>query len=473
MDFQQWSIQDQVQFLKLCFPHKSTAGLEEYLHKNTQYNVEDILQYAEDAEEVEEAMVETNQEEHASKANIEALQHMFPGADIKLIKYCLERNAGDVDGASEDILAMMAEQCEITGEVSTVTRPPMSKVEVEDYLHNLFPNMTRKRLYGYYLKCQDLDLTVDRIIKGKLAEQELNDLCHIFPLESKESIQELINENDFDKVIDILCEKDSGDSSEESRGLFNPENADLYEMFPYNSASYINALCKMLPKEIVPDWIIENANDESKLPVDSDNAKPKPKQSSYSQVVKAKKTEQLSEMTFKTNFDYKDLREKDYKDLRDKDYKDLRDKANEAYKQSQEYFQQAMSVYNKGPHGKETAAYYAEQGRILSRKIKERNQEASEQIFKLNNPNYKNTNTIDLHGLYVNEAIKIVNECLDYWAYKYNNIKNPPPFVIITGRGRNSESGQSKLRGILLKHLLSKKWNVICRDPGSLSVLGH
>lgn len=77
----------------------------------------------------------------------------------------------------------------------------------------------------------------------------------------------------------------------------------------------------------------------------------------------------------------------------------------------QQFFDKASEAYSRGWGA--VAQYYAEMGNICSQQIKESNMAASTKIFNANNQDIKNNNTLDLHGLHVDEAINALKTALN------------------------------------------------------------
>ncbi len=85
------------------------------------------------------------------------------------------------------------------------------------------------------------------------------------------------------------------------------------------------------------------------------------------------------------------------------------------------------------------------------------NEAASINIFALNNANINESNTLDLHGLHINEAIKIFKEV---YTKKRNDLlsnnnkkKKKTYLFIITGCGRHSTNGIARLRPRMVSYL--------------------
>jgi hypothetical protein len=91
--------------------------------------------------------------------------------------------------------------------------------------------------------------------------------------------------------------------------------------------------------------------------------------------------------------------------------------------------------------------------------MKNSNHIASVNIFALNNANINDSNTLDLHGLHINEAIKVFKEVYakkrnDLYNNKNNKIKKQKTYLfLITGCGRHSVDRISRLRPKMMSYL--------------------
>lgn len=109
----------------------------------------------------------------------------------------------------------------------------------------------------------------------------------------------------------------------------------------------------------------------------------------------------------------------------------LRSEAKRTSEQSQRAYHSGMKAQAKTLSIKKTDLY---------RQMEEKNRQAAELFFKHYNQNRPN-NIIDLHGLYVSEALKYVEEKLDECR-----AKNISSLTIITGIGNNSPNRVAKIK---------------------------
>ncbi|XP_071786915.1 uncharacterized protein [Asterias amurensis] len=135
------------------------------------------------------------------------------------------------------------------------------------------------------------------------------------------------------------------------------------------------------------------------------------------------------------------------------DYVDYRAEATQHYRQRHEAFQKAAAAYKRG--FKDLASFYSQQGHLHTEKMKEANQRASEVILTSRNSLFSD-NTLDLHGLHVDEALLMLNKVLEekkaeFEAFSHQPhppVTKPPPrhMFIITGKGNHSRGGVPRIR---------------------------
>lgn len=77
----------------------------------------------------------------------------------------------------------------------------------------------------------------------------------------------------------------------------------------------------------------------------------------------------------------------------------------------QSYFEKAAEAHSRGWGA--VAQYYADMGHHHTKMMEFSNQQAVVQIFNANNPDYRNSNTLDLHGLHVKEAIGVLKDVIN------------------------------------------------------------
>ena len=98
------------------------------------------------------------------------------------------------------------------------------------------------------------------------------------------------------------------------------------------------------------------------------------------------------------------------------------------------------------------------QGRQQSIYMNSSNDVAAINIISLNNGDLNSSNTLDLHGLHVNEAFKMFKEIYlkkkeEYRCSSKNSKKQNRYLFVITGWGRHSVNKSARLRPQIMKHL--------------------
>ncbi|CAF3718712.1 unnamed protein product [Rotaria sordida] len=116
----------------------------------------------------------------------------------------------------------------------------------------------------------------------------------------------------------------------------------------------------------------------------------------------------------------------------------LRTEAQQLMFQAKAVSEQSQIAYRSGH--KSDAKILSIKKNDLYRQMNEKNQQAAELIFKHFNQDRPN-NVIDLHGLYVEEALQYLQKKLDECRSK-----NKSQLIIITGIGNNSPDKIAKIK---------------------------
>lgn len=126
----------------------------------------------------------------------------------------------------------------------------------------------------------------------------------------------------------------------------------------------------------------------------------------------------------------------------------------EAYDKASTYYRRSKSDHLMGA----AAIYYADQGKEHGAKLKKYSDMAAEALVSENSGEY----TLDLHGVTVQQALKIANERVTDWWVKTTSTDSRAvtPFHIITGMGTHSKGGVSKLGPAVSKMLLKGNWKI-------------
>lgn len=146
--------------------------------------------------------------------------------------------------------------------------------------------------------------------------------------------------------------------------------------------------------------------------------------------------------------------------------------ANENAIARHEAFNKASAAYRRSKSDHlmgAVATYYAEEGKTYNNRLKSYNDMAAEALVNENSSEY----TLDLHGVTVQQAMKITNERVTDWWVKTNSTddKAITPFHIITGIGSHSKNGESRLGPAVTKLLRNGNWKIEVNN-GHVRVLG-
>ncbi|KAJ7096412.1 hypothetical protein C8R44DRAFT_812981 [Mycena epipterygia] len=146
----------------------------------------------------------------------------------------------------------------------------------------------------------------------------------------------------------------------------------------------------------------------------------------------------------------------------DEHYMRLRAQANEEGDQMAKCFAESHEAYGRGDGA--GAKQLSNQGKEHQRKMISLNKEASDWIFIENNKDSK-PGEIDLHGLYVKEAIEHTDQALQEAKRKGDS-----ELHLIVGKGLHSQGGAAKIKPaieeLMQKHQLSAEL-----DPHNAGVL--
>ncbi|KAF8813573.1 DUF1771-domain-containing protein [Phlegmacium glaucopus] len=143
-------------------------------------------------------------------------------------------------------------------------------------------------------------------------------------------------------------------------------------------------------------------------------------------------------------------------------YLSLRARANEHGDKMAQCFQQSHEAYARRDGA--LAKDLSNQGKEHQRKMEELNKQASDWIFIENNKDSK-PGEIDLHGLYVKEAISRADQCIQ--LAKSNGTSQ---IRLIVGKGLHSHGGVAKIKPAI-EELIQKHKLVAQLDPNNQGVL--
>lgn len=125
----------------------------------------------------------------------------------------------------------------------------------------------------------------------------------------------------------------------------------------------------------------------------------------------------------------------------------LREKAGEEAKLRGECFEKSKKEYESGDKAK--AKELSEEGKKHGAQMEDLNRQAANAFFNAHNMG-NDLYTIDLHGLYVEEAVERVKD-------RFEKIGRKGTLVIIWGAGNHSEGGVRKIKPAILDILNSEK----------------
>jgi len=127
-----------------------------------------------------------------------------------------------------------------------------------------------------------------------------------------------------------------------------------------------------------------------------------------------------------------------------------------------QFFQQSHEAYARRDGA--LAKDLSNQGKEHQRKMEELNKQASDWIFIENNKNSK-SDEIDLHGLYVKEAITRADQSIQLAKSNgHSQVK------LIVGKGLHSQGGIAKIKPAI-EELIQKHKLVAQLDPNNSGVL--
>ncbi|XP_066156483.1 uncharacterized protein [Euwallacea fornicatus] len=139
------------------------------------------------------------------------------------------------------------------------------------------------------------------------------------------------------------------------------------------------------------------------------------------------------------------------------------EKRSKLYEKAQQYYQSRM---------REVAQYYSSMAAKQTFLFHSANSLASTAFLDQHSKRLENFNTIDLHFLYVREAIPHLDIFLDriISLLRASTTKNSESCQIITGRGKNSTNGVAKLRPAVISRLKERKIGYNHLNPGLLKI---
>ncbi|KAM6150123.1 NEDD4-binding protein 2 [Erethizon dorsatum] len=163
------------------------------------------------------------------------------------------------------------------------------------------------------------------------------------------------------------------------------------------------------------------------------------------------------------------LSESSFQDFEYPRYDDYRAEAFLHQQRRTECYSKAKEAYRMGK--KHVATFYAQQGSLHERKMKEANHLAAVEIFEKVNASLLPQNVLDLHGLHVDEAIKHLMTVLQQKTEEFKQNGGKPYLSVITGRGNHSQGGVARVKPAVIKYLTSHSFRFSEIKPGCLKVM--
>lgn len=146
----------------------------------------------------------------------------------------------------------------------------------------------------------------------------------------------------------------------------------------------------------------------------------------------------------------------------DDHYTSLRARANEEGNSMARAFEESHQAYSRGDGA--LAKQLSNQGKDHQRRMEQLNKEASDWIFAENNKNRK-PGEVDLHGLYVKEAVARTDQALQSAKARGDTQLN-----LIVGKGLHSKGGIAKVKPAIEELMQRHRVNAVL-DPNNAGVL--
>jgi len=125
-------------------------------------------------------------------------------------------------------------------------------------------------------------------------------------------------------------------------------------------------------------------------------------------------------------------------------------------------FEESHQAYSRGDGA--LAKQLSNQGKDHQRRMEQLNKEASDWIFAENNKNRK-PGEIDLHGLYVKEAVARTDQAL-----QSAKARGDTQLSLIVGKGLHSKGGNAKVKPAIEELMQRDRLNAVL-DPNNAGVL--
>lgn len=144
----------------------------------------------------------------------------------------------------------------------------------------------------------------------------------------------------------------------------------------------------------------------------------------------------------------------EYNRLRFLPFQQVREMAVQAQGERIALLKRAAESYKHGNMtGMGSASYYSSQGRNMTSGVERLHRIAAQLTLESFNPTLVSTRKLDLHHLYVEEAVLVTAEFINY----YELCRDRGQLSIVTGRGNHSTSGKSRLTPAIWNMLKNSK----------------
>eukprot|EP00731_Ephydatia_muelleri_P018499 Em0011g539a len=138
-------------------------------------------------------------------------------------------------------------------------------------------------------------------------------------------------------------------------------------------------------------------------------------------------------------------------------YNEIRTEAAIQAKLRAEAYQKAAQAKHRKDDA--TASHYLQEGKLCTKRMKEANQRAADLLIKIQ----QRPHTLDMHGLYVEEALQALEKRLKI-------TEKGTSLIVITGRGSHSVSGIAKLKPAVMSFLKRRNYHYEELNAGTLQV---
>lgn len=141
----------------------------------------------------------------------------------------------------------------------------------------------------------------------------------------------------------------------------------------------------------------------------------------------------------------------------EKSPQDYREEADYYLKKRNELYQKAQEYYSRGQM--EVAQFYSQLAQQQTKYYDMANNKAATVFLETNSKHLQDSNTLDLHYLFVKEAVAALDVFIDNQISMLNSSKNKfsRDLLIITGRGKRSANGVSRIRPAVIRRLEARK----------------